>query len=74
MGGDSNPRYLAVNTLSKRAHSTTLPPILCAFPEDSGEKSECDCCANPLELQAVFRRALKIGVNRRIASGAVNSK
>jgi hypothetical protein len=28
MGGDSNPRYLAVNTLSRRAHSTTLPPIL----------------------------------------------
>jgi hypothetical protein len=27
MGRDSNPRYLAVNTLSKRAHSTTLPPI-----------------------------------------------
>src|SRR5882757_4554644 len=30
MGGDSNPRYLAVNTLSRRAQSTTLPPILCA--------------------------------------------
>ena len=28
MGGDSNPRYLAVNTLSRRAQSTTLPPIL----------------------------------------------
>src|ERR1700761_7549502 len=28
MGGDSNPRYLSVNTLSRRAHSTTLPPIL----------------------------------------------
>ena len=27
MGGDSNPRYLAVNTLSRRAQSTTLPPI-----------------------------------------------
>ena len=27
MGGDSNPRYLAVNTLSRRARSTTLPPI-----------------------------------------------
>lgn len=31
MGGDSNPRYLAVNTLSRRAQSTTLPPIL-KFP------------------------------------------
>ena len=29
MGGDSNPRYLSVNTLSRRARSTTLPPILC---------------------------------------------
>ena len=27
MGGDSNPRYLSVNTLSRRAQSTTLPPI-----------------------------------------------
>jgi hypothetical protein len=26
-GGDSNPRYLAVYALSKRAHSTTLPPL-----------------------------------------------
>jgi hypothetical protein len=27
-GGDSNPRYLAVYTLSRRAQSTTLPPLL----------------------------------------------
>src|SRR5438045_1201184 len=27
MGRDSNPRYLSVNTLSRRARSTTLPPI-----------------------------------------------
>ena len=27
MGGDSNPRYLSVHTLSRRAQSTTLPPI-----------------------------------------------
>ena len=27
MGRDSNPRYLAVYTLSRRAQSTTLPPI-----------------------------------------------
>ncbi len=26
-GWDSNPRYLAVNTLSKRARSATLPPL-----------------------------------------------
>ena len=25
--GDSNPRYVSVNTLSKRARSTTLPPL-----------------------------------------------
>ena len=25
---DSNPRYLSVNTLSKRARSTTLPSVL----------------------------------------------
>jgi hypothetical protein len=28
MGRDSNPRCIAAHTLSKRAHSTTLPPIL----------------------------------------------
>jgi hypothetical protein len=28
MGRDSNPRYLAVHTLSRRAQSTTLSPIL----------------------------------------------
>ena len=27
-GRDSNPRYLAVNTLSKRARSATLTPLL----------------------------------------------
>ncbi len=27
-GWDSNPRYLAVNTLSKRARSATLTPLL----------------------------------------------
>ena len=27
MGRDSNPRYLAVHTLSRRAQSTTLAPI-----------------------------------------------
>jgi hypothetical protein len=26
-GRDSNPRYLAAHALSKRAHSTTLPPL-----------------------------------------------
>ena len=26
--GDSNPRYVSVNTLSKRARSATLPPLL----------------------------------------------
>ena len=25
---DSNPRYVSVNTLSKRARSATLPPLL----------------------------------------------
>ena len=25
--GDSNPRYVSVNTLSKRARSATLPPL-----------------------------------------------
>src|SRR5436853_4608966 len=28
MGRDSNPRYLSVHTLSRRAQSTTLSPIL----------------------------------------------
>lgn len=28
MGRDSNPRCIAAHTLSKRAQSTTLPPIL----------------------------------------------
>ena len=30
-GRDSNPRYLAVNTLSKRARSATLTPLLILF-------------------------------------------
>lgn len=38
MGGDSNPRYLAVNTLSRRAHSTTLPPILLLRGGNSARK------------------------------------
>src|SRR6185312_3378197 len=29
MGGDSNPRCLAAHTLSRRAQSTALSPILC---------------------------------------------
>jgi hypothetical protein len=38
MGRDSNPRGLfRPNTLSKRAHSTTLPPIRCE-PRDSARK------------------------------------
>jgi hypothetical protein len=36
MGRDSNPRYLAVHTLSRRAQSTTLAPIL----EKGGNCSE----------------------------------
>jgi hypothetical protein len=28
MGRDSNPRYLSVHTLSRRAQSTALAPIL----------------------------------------------
>lgn len=31
---DSNPRYVSVNTLSKRARSATLPPLL----KNSGHK------------------------------------
>ncbi len=38
MGGDSNPRYLAVNTLSRRAQSTTLPPIHVSRASGAGEK------------------------------------
>jgi hypothetical protein len=34
---DSNPRYVAVNTLSKRARSATLPPLQCL----DFEGSEC---------------------------------
>ena len=51
MGGDSNPRYLAVNTLSRRAQSTTLPPIhyLCRAVERGREY-----CGKSRVLQAGY--------------------
>ncbi len=36
--GDSNPRYVAVNTLSRRARSATLPPLLFKGSENTKNK------------------------------------
>ena len=41
MGRDSNPRCIAAHTLSKRAHSTTLPPIRKRSPEIKHGSASC---------------------------------
>ena len=41
MGRDSNPRCIAAHTLSKRAHSTTLPPIRKGSPEIKHGSASC---------------------------------
>jgi hypothetical protein len=46
---DSNPRYLAVHTLSKRAPSTTRPSLqeILNFSSSVGERSRPDCAHAP---------------------------
>jgi hypothetical protein len=51
MGRDSNPRYLAVHTLSRRAQSTALAPI----------QAEDDIEANRRLLQLILGLARPFG-------------
>ena len=56
MGGDSNPRCLSAHTLSRRAQSTTLSPILkillnFSLGQDRGNRNSVDQRKRPLQLQ-----------------------
>ena len=51
--GDSNPRYVSVNTLSKRARSATLPPLRFSILEWGRECNE--------KLQRFIARSLPWG-------------
>jgi hypothetical protein len=62
MGGDSNPRYLSVHTLSRRAQSTALSPIQGSrgywFQSDSAARGSCQLrdaeCGTALERRWMF--------------------
>ena len=71
MGGDSNPRYLSVHTLSRRAQSTTLPPILF---EEQAFVNEAEGFDNPRDADCLWRRAGSIAFVTCSCGGPVGNK
>ena len=73
MGRDSNPRYLAVHTLSRRAQSTTLAPILDWFNTARGIQGKKRWFTPPCRKRSLlslrFRNPYEPTTVRVIAAG-----
>jgi hypothetical protein len=63
-GWDSNPRYLAVHTLSRRAESSTLAPLRTSSLAFSGHLVNRGCRCRPCRYLRATLRSSRAGTHR----------